>query len=191
MCSSDLSQRKGRATPRGEDVLYNLTIPFVQACTGGKQRITLNNNKTIDVNIPSGTSEGHKLRLRGQGNAGSGEAGDAVIEIHVEPHAWFVRKEHDILLNVPISLHESVTGASIKVPTLDGHVSVKVPKGANTGTTLRLKGKGVLGVKGEAGDMLVKLKLMLPEPLPNDLAESIEKWAKKHPYDPRKKLGWT
>ena len=186
------AQRGGgvRGSARGSDVTYTLNIPFTQACLGGKQRVTLADRKTIDVNIPPGTEDGDKLRLRGQGAAGVNAAGDAIIEIHVQPHACFTRKGTDIHLEVPVSLPEAVMGANIKVPTLDGSVSVKVPRGANTGTTLRLRGKGVAKGRGEPGDMLVKLKIVLPEPVPEDLAEALDKWAKKNPYDPRKKLGW-
>ena len=122
---------------RGPDVTYSLAVPFLEAALGGKRRVTLSSGKTIDVTIPPGTAEGHKLRLRGQGMSGiGGGAGDAIIEMHIEPHPWFTRKDNDIHLDVPISLHEAVLGASIKVPTLDGHVTVKVPKGANADTTL-------------------------------------------------------
>ncbi len=179
-----------RGGARGGDVTYTLAIPFTQACLGGKQRLTLADRKTIDVNIPSGTEDGDKLRLRGQGAAGVKAAGDAIIEIHVQPHAFFTRKGTDINLEVPVSLPEAVFGANITVPTLDGSVSVKVPRGANTGTVLRLRGKGVTRGKSPAGDMLVKLKIVLPEPVPGDLEGALEKWAKKNPYDPRKKLGW-
>jgi DnaJ-class molecular chaperone len=179
-----------RAATRGSDITYSLTIPFVDACLGTKRRFALSNQKTVDVNIPPGSSEGDKLRLRGQGEAGRGGTGDALIEIHIELHPFFTRKDGDIQLEAPVSLSEAVLGASIRVPTLDGFVSVKVPQGANTGTTLRLKGKGVPRVRGEAGDMFVKLKVVLPEPVPESLSEIIEKWAKKNDYDPRQKLGW-
>ena len=178
------------AAPRGEDVTYELSIPFVEACLGGKRRVTLGNHKTLDVTIPPATEDGHKLRLRGLGAAGLGEAGDAIITIHVEPHSFFTRKEHDLHLEVPVSLPEAVLGASITVPTLDGSVAVKIPKGANSGTLLRLKGKGVPKNNQDFGDMFVKLKIVLPEPVPDDLATLVEKWAKKNAYDPRKKLGW-
>ncbi len=178
------------ATARGADVTYSLSIPFTEAALGGKRRVTLSSGKTIDVTIPPGTHEGSKLRLRGQGEEGPSGNGDAIIEIHVEPHPYFTRKDNDITLEAPVSLPEAVLGASIKVPTLDGHVTVKVPKGANTGTTLRLKGKGIPDGKSSAGDMFVKLKIMLPDEPSDDLATAVEKWAKKHDYDPRKKLGW-
>ena len=182
--------KRSNNAPHGGDVTYSLAVPFVQTCLGGKQRVTLGSGKTIDITIPPATEDGHKLRLRGQGQEGPGGTGDAIIEIRVEPHPYFTRKDNDVTVEVPVSLPEAALGATIKVPTLDGSVAVKVPKGANSGTSLRLKGKGIPSAKGEAGDMFVKLKIMLPEPLPDDLTELVEKWAKKHPYDPRKKLGW-
>ncbi len=185
--------RRGAANIRGPDVTYSLAIPFIEACLGGKRRVTLSNGKSIDVTIPPGTDEGHKLRLRGQGMAGmgGGPAGDAIIEMHIEPHQFFTRKDSDIHLDVPISLPEALLGASIKVPTLEGSVALKVPKGANSGGVLRLKGKGVPVADGNKGDMFVKFTVVLPEPPPEDLTEYIEKWAKKNAYDPRKRLGWT
>lgn len=180
----------GTAGLRGQDVTYSISIPFAEAALGDKRRVSLAGGKTIDVTIPPGTADGHKLRLRGQGSQGlGGVPGDAIIEIHVEPHAYFTRQNNDIYLEVPVSLQEALLGANIRVPTLDGHVAVKVPKGANSGTALRLKGKGILS-GNTYGDMFVKLKVVLPEPPPADLTELIEKWAKKNPYDPRKKLGW-
>ena len=181
------SKRSSAGTGSGGDAAYTLAIPFVEACLGGKRRVTLSAGKTVDINIPAGIDEGHKLRLRGQGLSA---AHDAIVEIHIEAHTYFTRKNTDIQVDVPISLPEAIMGASVKVPTLDGHVMVKVPKGASSGTTLRLKGKGIANIKGENGDMLAKLKIMLPESIPNDLGDFIEKWAKKNAYDPRKKLGW-
>lgn len=181
----------GHGAARGDDVTYELSVPFAEACLGGKRRVTLNTRKTVDVNIPAGTETGHKLRLRGLGGAaGMGEAGDAIVVIHVEPHPWFTRKDNDLNIEVPISLPEAIMGASIKVPTLDGQVEIKVPKGANSGSMLRLKGKGVPTASHGHGDMFVKLKIVLPDPVPDDLAEYMGKWAKKNAYDPRKKLGW-
>ncbi|MDE1900784.1 MAG: J domain-containing protein [Alphaproteobacteria bacterium] len=174
---------------RGSDVTYTVTVPFVEACLGGKTRVTLTNDKTVDISIPPGSEDGHKLRLKGQGLPGIGGApGDALVEIKVEPHSFFTRKGNDIHLELPVSLPEAVLGASVTVPTLTGHVAVKIPQGANTGAVLRLKAKGVPAPNG-AGDMFVKLKIFLPDPVPQDLADMVEKWAKKNAYDPRKKMG--
>jgi DnaJ-class molecular chaperone len=174
---------------RGSDVTYKTSVPFIEACLGGKKRVTLTNDKTLDITIPAGVEDGHKLRLKGQGLAGiGGAAGDAIVEIHVEPHPFFTRKDRDIILELPVSLPEAILGASVTVPTLNGSVSVKIPKGSNSGASLRLKGRGVAG--SPAGDMFVKLKIVLPDPAPQDLADFVEKWAKKNAYDPRKKSGF-
>ena len=96
----------------------------------------------------------------------------------------------DIHLELPISLPEAVLGATIKVPTLGGQVAVKVPRGSNTGGTLRLKGKGIPDAKsGVAGDQYVKLKVVLPDPPDSELASFLERWAKDRSYDVRKKVG--
>jgi DnaJ-class molecular chaperone len=176
------------ANVRGSDVTYTTSVPFTLAATGGKTRVTLTNDKKLDITIPPGIEEGHKLRLKGQGLPGiGGGAGDAIIEIHIEAHPHFTRKGKNIYVDIPVSLPEAVLGASVTVPTLDGQVDVKIPKGAQSGTSLRLKGKGVAG--DSAGDMFVKLRIMLPEPVPQDLTEFVEKWAKKNNYNPRKKAG--
>ena len=179
---------RGNEGVRGTDVTYTTQVPFVAACLGGKQRVTLTNDKTVEITIPAGVEDGHKLRLKGQGLPGmGGAAGDAIVEIRIDAHPFFTRKDRDIYLDLPISLPEAVLGASVTVPTLDGQVAVKIPKGANAGTTLRLKGKGVAG--NTVGDMFVKVKITLPDPVPQDLTDLIEKWAKKNAYDPRKKAG--
>ena len=118
-------KRGGRQAPpqKGADIIYSVTVPFVEAALGGKRRLNLSGGKTIDVTIPPGTSDGHKLRLRGQGETLPGGAGDAIIEIKVEAHPFFTRKENDVTLDAPISLNEALLGASIDVPTLSGQVS--------------------------------------------------------------------
>jgi DnaJ-class molecular chaperone len=84
----------------------------------------------------------------------------------------------------PVRLH-----GSFSVPTLDGSVELKIPKGANTGTSLRLRGKGITDPQGVRGDQYVKLKIVLPDVQDEQLTKFIEKWGDKHPYDPRKKAG--
>ncbi|MDD3370601.1 MAG: DnaJ C-terminal domain-containing protein [Alphaproteobacteria bacterium] len=181
-------QTEDAASVKGGDVSQKITVSFVEACLGGKKRVALANNKTLDISIPAGVEDGHKLRLKGQGRTGPGGiAGDAIVELQVAAHPFFTRKDRDIFLDFPVSLQEAVLGASVTVPTLDGHVSLKIPKGSNSGTALRLKGKGVAGT--HPGDMFVKLKIVLPEPVPQDLTDLVEKWAKKNAYNPRKKSG--
>ncbi len=183
--------REGRA--RGSDIEYSVTVSFLEATVGGKRRISLSNGKSIDLTIPPGTTNEQKLRLKGQGMPGSGggQAGDAIVEIQVEPHPFFTRKDNDIHVEVPVTLPEALLGATINVPTLDGTVALKVPKGSNTGTVLRLKGKGITEPKqGSSGDLYVKLKVVLPEPADPELTQFIEKWSQRRTYDVRKKAGF-
>jgi DnaJ-class molecular chaperone len=190
--SGGSSSTGGGFKARGTDIAYSVTVPFTEAALGTKRRINLSTGKSIDVAIPPGTEDQQKLRLKGQGlgGLGGGPAGDAIVEIHVESHPFFVRKDFDIHLELPVSLPEAVLGATIKVPTLDGQVAVKVPKGSNTGSVLRLKGKGVLDSQASRhGDQYIKLKVVLPDPPDADLSSFLERWAKDRSYDVRKKPG--
>ena len=143
------------------------------------------------MTIPEKTETGTKLRMKGQGKSVNGEVskGDAIIDITVENHDYFNRKDNDIYVEIPISIQEAILGTSILVPTIHGNVTLKVPAKSNNGTNLRLKGKG-LSPKGQAtfGDQYVSLKVMLPEKIDKELTEFIESWAKNNDYNPRKKL---
>lgn len=169
------------ARMRGGDVRAQLTVGFTEAALGARQRVTLA-GRTLEVNIPAGLKDGQTLRLKGQGEPGpgGGPAGDLLIEVAVAPHPLFSRKGDDIHAELPVSLAEAVLGGKITVPTLSGRVTMTVPAGANTGTVLRLKGKGIKG-----GDQYVTLKVVLPERVDAQLAEFVRGWAQAHPYDPR------
>jgi DnaJ-class molecular chaperone len=181
-----------RMNIRGADVSYATTADFIEAALGAKKRLTLTDGKTLDITIPPGTEDGQTLRLKGQGLPGmGGPPGDAFIEVKVEPHAFFTREGSDVHLELPVSLPEAVLGGSVTVPTLDGKVSLKIPAGSNTGSTLRLRGKGIPRKGGERGDQYVKLKVVLPDRPDPELTELVERWAKKHAYDVRSKAGLT
>ncbi|MGH6734917.1 MAG: DnaJ C-terminal domain-containing protein [Methyloceanibacter sp.] len=186
-------RRGGRGDTRfsmpGQDAQYRLEVNFLDAVNGTKQRITLPDGGTLDVTIPPGVSEGQVLRLKGKGMPGFGDGppGDALVEISVKPHPVFKREGSDIVVEVPITLDEAVLGGKIEVPTIGGRVSVTVPPGSNSGQTLRLKGRGVKS-KGGAGDQLVKLSVVLPDTIDEDLKSFAEKWRASHGYDPRRKL---
>jgi DnaJ-class molecular chaperone len=163
---------------RGADVTYKAEVPFLEAARGAKKRLTLSDGKTLDITIPSGTLDGQSLRLKGQGLPGQGGApnGDAYVEIEVKPHAYFERDGNDILLECPISLSEAVLGGQITVPTIDGLVAMKVPKNSNTGTQLRLKGKGIADPKtGQRGDQYVRFVVVLPKQMDAELEQAIER----------------
>ncbi len=177
---------------RGADVSYSLPVDFLDAARGAKKTVTLPDGKTLTVAVPAGVHDGEMLRLKGHGQPGyeGGEAGDAYIEIRIRPHAYFTRKDNDVHMELPVSLPEAILGAKVTVPTVSGPVSMTVPKGANTGVTLRLKGKGIVDPKsGKTGDQYVTLKLVLPESVDGALADFIEDWAPRHPYNPRRAAG--
>lgn len=177
---------------KGADVSYSLKVSFVEAAKGARKRVQIGDGRTLDINIPAGTEDGQTLRLKGQGLPGFGgaPAGDAYVEMKVEPHPYFTRKGKDLHLDLPVSLAEAVLGGTIQVPTLEGKVSMKVPAGSNTGSTLRLKGKGVPDRRGGAGgDLYVKLRVVLPERPDPELKAFVKEWAERHSYDPRAKAG--
>ncbi|GER08041.1 molecular chaperone DnaJ [Iodidimonas muriae] len=180
--------RKPR-TQRGQNVVYQLKVAFLDAVLGATRRVTLSNGKTLNVKIPAGVRDGQQIRLSGQGEPGfnGGPAGDALVKVEVEDHPYFTRDGHDILLDLPITLDEAVLGARISVPTTTGTVTLSVPKGASSGKRLRLKGKGI-SAGGKVGDQYVTLKIVLPKTVDSDLEKAIGKWAKSHPYTVRDHL---
>lgn len=176
---------------RGADVTYKAEVPFLEAARGAKKRLTLSDGKNLDITIPPGTTDGQSLRLKGQGLPGQGGApnGDAYVEIAVKPHPYFEREGSDILLECPISLNEAVLGGQITVPTIDGLVAMKVPKGSNTGTQLRLKGKGIADPKtGQRGDQYVRFVVVLPKQMDSDVEQAVERSAKQGGEDVRAKF---
>ena len=174
---------------RGADLHYHLAISFLDAVNGVTQRVTLADGGALEVAIPAGIQEGQTLRLRGKGelSPGEGEPGDALIEISIKPHPFFVREGDDIHVELPVTLSEAVLGARVKTPTPTGAVMLSVPKGSNTGTILRLKGKGVPR-RGGHGDELVKLKVMLPSEPNAELEAFLARWGPGGAYDPRKDM---
>ena len=184
--------RRGEARfrMRGQDALYRLPVEFLEAVNGATKRIPLPDGGTLDVVIPAGTKDKQVLRLRGKGGAGigGGPPGDALVEIEVEPHKFFTRKGDDIHLELPISLPEAVLGGRLDVPTPTGPVRMTVPKGANTGTVLRLRGKGAPRSDKSHGDEYVTLKIVLPERPDPELEEFAQRWQAGKDQNPRGNL---
>jgi DnaJ-class molecular chaperone len=170
---------------RGADRHFTLTVDFVTAATGGKQRLSLAPEEWLDVTIPAGVEDGQVLRLRGKGGPGfgGGTSGDALIEVHVAAHPLFRRDGDNVLLELPVSLAEAVLGARVSVPTVTGPVTMTIPKGSDTGRQLRLRGKGIQ--KKSPGDEIVTLKVFIGPSSDPELAAFLEKWAPQHPFDPR------
>src|SRR5437899_1681470 len=175
----------------GLPVTYTLSVPFLVAARGGKQRVSLPDGRTLDIDVPEGTRDGTTLRLKGQGMPGAkGQPpGDAYVEIRVQPHAFFEARDNDIHVEVPVTLREAVLGGKIKVPTVGGSVMLSVPAGSNSGTTLRLKGRGLLDRKSrEHGDQYVKLKVVLPDKPDDKLKAFLDSWEAGKTQDPRQAM---
>ncbi|HQT63753.1 MAG TPA: J domain-containing protein [Acidocella sp.] len=155
------------APARGQDAQYVLTINFLDAINGATNRLTLPDGQTLDVKIPPGTEQDAKLRLRGRGAPGrnGGPAGDALIEINIKPHEFYQRDGQDIRLELPITLTEAVLGAKITVPTPAGAVAMTIKPHTESGTELRLRGRGVPAAGSRpAGDLYVKLRVLIGTP---------------------------
>ncbi len=180
--------RQSRRAP-GADLRYRLSVDFLDAINGASKRITLPDGGTLDVALPAGIQQGQTLRLRGKGKASTGEGavGDALVEISILPHQFFTRVGDDVHLELPITLTEAVLGARIKTPTPSGAVMLAVPKGSNSGTVLRLKGKGVTR-RGGHGDELVTLKVTLPQQPNPELETFLSNWKPGPSYDPRREI---
>ncbi len=180
---------KATGQARGRDVRYRLDVDFLDAVHGVTKRVTMPDGRVLDLEIPGGLEEGQTLRLRGQGEAGEGggASGDVYVETRIVEHDVFERDGGDIHVEIPISLHEAVLGGKITVPTIAGDVAVNVPKGSNSGTTLRLRGRG-LGVEGDKGDQYVKLKIVLPENADRELIDFVTGWDAGAKFNPRKGL---
>lgn len=179
---------------RGADAAYRLEIDLADAVRGAKRGIVLADGGTVELTIPAGVEDGQVLRLKGKGSPGigGGPPGDALVEVRLRPHPRFERKGADLHLALPVTLGEALGGAKVQVPTLHGPVVMSIPKGASTGTTLRLRGKGLPrgggGSGGGHGDQYVRIEVALPPAPDAELRDLVARWEAGHGYDPRREL---
>jgi molecular chaperone DnaJ len=147
---------------------------------------TTTRTRTITVRIPAGVRDGARVRLPGKGTPGShgAPAGDLYVTVHIEPHKLFGRSGDDLTLTVPISFQEAALGTTLRVPTLDGSVAVKIAPGTPTGRTLRVRGRGIKR-RGSAGDLLVTVEVAVPTHLDKDARAALEAFAAAQQDDPR------
>lgn len=175
--------RGGGGFGRGQDVRATLDISLEDSIGGATRRIQFSDGRTLDVAIPKGATNGQTIRLRGQGTPGRTEAGDALIELRLAPHPVFRVEGADLTMDLPISVPDAVLGGKVECPTPDGPVSVTVPKGSNSGQTLRLKGRGAFS-GGSRGDLKARLMVTLPETIDPILQRVAEDWRANRPYKP-------
>jgi curved DNA-binding protein len=155
------SRRRGPR--RGQDVASEVAIDFASAIRGAELKLTIDGTKEVTVRVPRGADDGDKVRVHGHGGSGAlgGEKGDLLLTLRVRPHPLFRRDGLDLELDLPITLGEAFHGAKVRVPTPSGEVTLSVPRHAQSGQVVRLKGKGVER-SGQTGDLYVRFMIQLP-----------------------------
>jgi DnaJ-class molecular chaperone len=192
--------RGGRAAPGGGgarfefdpgtmamdlDLSVAMTVSLEESVKGGEKRVRLPTGKELNVKIPAGVVAGQQIRLKGQGETAAGHPpGDLLITVSIAPHPFFKIDGSDLRLDLPITLYEAVLGGKVRVPTLGSAVELSIPKNTSSGRTFRLKGKG-LPKAGGNGDLLVTMKIVLPDGNDSELETLMQKWRDTHPYNPR------
>ena len=156
---------RGGFASRGANIQARLEIDLEEAIVGGKRRIAFSDGRTLDVTIPKGAVDGQVLRLKGQGEPGPAGPGNALIELILRPHPIFRREGDQLVMDLPVSAPDAILGGKVQAPTPEGPVTLNVPKGSNSGSTLRLKGRGLAGPQGGRGDLLARLVVTLPRRL--------------------------
>ncbi len=156
-------------------------------------RGTVRRTERVTVKIPAGVESGSRIRLSGKGGAGAGggPAGDLFLVVEIMSHRYFKREGDDVRLELPVTVAEAALGTKVDVPTLDGPVALTVPPGSSSGTTLRLRERGIQRLKGGRGDQMVTLKIVLPKTLDETSRALLEEFARRSPIDPRAGLWRT
>ena len=195
------------APRKGQDIRVRITLSFDEAVHGCKKNITITRQqectechgsgktaakKTLEVSIPMGIDDDQSFALRGMGDAGAngGPAGDVIVMVTVRPSEVFQRDGYDVYVIVPITYSQAVLGDSITVPSIDGKVEVTVPEGTQSGTTFRLRGKGIQYLNGRGrGDMYVRCAVEIPKKLSKTQRDALKKFEgtlKEENYEKRK-----
>jgi len=168
---------------KGKNFEAPISVSLEDAHRAATVPLRLTNGKVLQVKLPKGVEEGQTVRLKGQGqpSPSGGEPGDALITVRFKRHRHFRRDGKDLRVDLPVTLYEAVLGARVRVPTLDGPVEINVPKTVDTSKAMRLKGKGLYS----EGDLLVNLRIVLPEDGDPDLESLMRFWKEQKPYSVR------
>ena len=177
------TQAPPRPTPRRDSEAL-LELPLERAYVGGRERIRLEDGRSLEVNMPAGVLSGQRIRLKGQGASG----GDLYLKITLKPHTFFSLEGSDIRCQLPISPSESVLGVQVEVPTLSGLVKLTIPPAVKSGQQLRLSGKGFPKDVKTFGDQYVEIQIVVPKNPSNRERELYEQLLKVQSFDPRENL---
>lgn len=150
------------APPKGEDRKIALTV-HLKDLASGKAPVRLDKDRTVNVSIPPEPEEGQVVRLKGQGNEGPGGKGDALIALNIARHSDFTREGANLRIQLPVDLKTAVLGGKVRVPLLDGAVSLTIPAWTSSGAVFRVRGKGLPARKGGFGDVLAVASIQLPD----------------------------
>jgi len=163
--------------PRAQEA--DLTITLDEAVRGSTRQLTLqgpNGTKKIDVKIPAGTTSGSKIRLSGE---------NLILKVNLAKHPQFTVDGRDLTMDLAVTPWEAALGAKLPVKTFDGEVTLSIPAGASSGAKLRMKGKGIPNPKGDAGNLYVRIKIVVPKELSDEEKELFEKLQAASKFNPR------
>lgn len=174
----------GRRVRRGRDIAVDIELSFHESIFGADRKVVINSKlvkqKEVSIGVPPGIDDGQMIRMSGMGEtAEGGVPGDLYVKVHVRRHPTLKKEGYNLLMELTIKLTEALLGAEHRIATLDGDIVLKVPQGTNTGTILRVKGKGVPMSKDKRGDLYVRIKVTLPEKLSKDAKKLIEELKKE------------
>jgi curved DNA-binding protein len=175
----------------GADQEAEIELTVEQAYTGGRRTVTLSGpqgNRTLDVTIPPGVTDGQRIRLSGQGGRGGDGApdGDLYLVVRLAPHPRYRVNGRDITVTLPLAPWEAALGASVAVDTPGGEAKVRVPPGTSSGRRLRLKGRGLPNRRGRPGDLYAEAQIVVPPSLSDEERRLFEQLAAVSTFDPRR-----
>jgi curved DNA-binding protein len=186
------SGRRGWGGPvRGADQEFEIEVSVEEAYRGGRRSFTISGpdgERTLEVTIPAGVTDGQRIRLAGQGGQGTGgqPRGDLYLIVRLAPHRRYRVDGRDITVDLLLSPWEAALGASVAVDTPGGEAKVRVPAGTSSGKRLRLKGRGLPNPRGEAGNLFAEVRIMVPRTLTDDERRLFEELARTSTFDPRR-----
>ena len=179
-----------RAPQKGADLHSEVTIDFREAVLGCQRELSLRSSegeRTLKVRIPAGVRNGGKIRLRGQGGLGvqGGPAGDLVLVVKVRKHPYFSIRGKQLHVRVPVTPLEAYSGAKVSVPTPEGSVQLSIPAGSQSGSKLRLRGKGIQQKDKPKGDLIAHLEIVVPNGHSEEVEEALKTVQDAFEKDPR------
>lgn len=175
----------GRRVRHGKHIQLALNLTFKESIFGTKKKIkipsqsAMASKKEVEIDIPGGIEHGQKMKLSGYGEAiEGGQPGDLYLVITVPEHPIYQKEGYHLVRTLDVKLTDAILGAKYEIETLDGNVTVKIPKGINTGTLLRVKGEGVRVSTFQRGDILLQVKVIIPDSLTKEQKKIIEELQK-------------